>query len=170
DLRIQRAILERVPEVQRIVARVGSDELGLDPMGLNQTDTFLVLKPKVEWREPDKAWLMDELRKVLADFPGVAYSFTQPIEMRVSEMIVGVRGDVAIKIFGPDLGTLNALAQQVVDAVKPIPGAEDVFTVKNEGLQYYRIEIDRLAAGRLGFNVDEVQHALRTQVEGRVLG
>ncbi|CAG0944050.1 MAG: Cobalt-zinc-cadmium resistance protein CzcA [Rhodocyclaceae bacterium] len=170
DLRIQRAILDRVPEVQRIVARVGSDELGLDPMGLNQTDTFLVLKPKDEWRTPDKAWLMDELRKVLADFPGVAYSFTQPIEMRVSEMIVGVRGDVAIKIFGPDLATLNGLAQQVVEAIKPISGAEDVFTVKNEGLQYYRIEIDRLAAGRLGFNVDEVQNALRTQVEGRVLG
>ena len=170
DLRIQKAILERVPEVQRIVARVGSDELGLDPMGLNQTDTFLVLKPKDEWREPDKAWLMDELRQVLADFPGVAYSFTQPIEMRVSEMIVGVRGDVAIKIFGSDLATLNQLAQQVVDTLKPIRGAEDVFTVKNEGLQYYRIEIDRLAAGRLGFNVDDVQNALRTQVEGRVLG
>ena len=170
DLRIQRAILERVPEVSRIVARVGSDELGLDPMGLNQTDTFLVLKPKDEWREPDKAWLMDELRQVLADFPGVAYSFTQPIEMRVSEMLVGARGDVAVKIFGPDLGTLNGLAQQVAAILKSVRGAEDVLAAMNEGVQYYRVQIDRLAAGRLGFSVDEVQHALRTQVEGRVLG
>ena len=170
DLRIQRAILERVPEVKRIVARTGSDELGLDPMGLNQTDTFLVLRPKAEWREPHKAWLTDELRKVLADFPGVAYSFTQPIEMRVSEMIVGVRGDVAIKIFGPDLAVLNQQAQRMVEILKSIPGAEDAQTTKNEGVQYYRIEIDRLAAGRLGFSIDAVQNALRTQVEGRVLG
>ena len=170
DLRIQRAILEAIPEVTRIVARTGSDELGLDPMGLNQSDTFLVLKPKSQWRTPDKAWLMDELRKVMTRFPGVAYSFTQPIEMRVAEMLVGVRGDVAVKIFGPDLAMLNGLAEKMVDAIKGIRGAEDVFTVKNEGVQYLSVKIDRLAAGRMGLSVDEVQDALRAEVEGRVMG
>ncbi|MBX9812578.1 MAG: CusA/CzcA family heavy metal efflux RND transporter [Burkholderiales bacterium] len=170
DLRIQRAIMAAVPEVKGIVARTGSDELGLDPMGPNQTDTFLVLKPKAGWRRQDKTWLMDELRKVLANFPGVAYSFTQPIEMRVAEMIVGVRGDVAIKIFGADLATLNRLAEEMVNTLKSIQGAEDVFTPRNEGVQYYRVEIDRLAAGRLGFNVEDIQSALRTQLEGKTLG
>jgi Putative silver efflux pump len=170
DLRIQRAILAQVPEVKGIVARVGSDELGLDPMGLNQTDTFLVLQPRDQWREPDKEWLTDQLRQVLDDFPGVAYSFTQPIEMRVSEMILGVRGDVAIKIFGADLPTLNRLAEQYVEVLKSIPGGQDVYTVKNEGVQYLRVAIDRLAAGRLGLDVDAVENDLRTQIEGRPLG
>jgi cobalt-zinc-cadmium resistance protein CzcA len=170
DMAVQRAILARVPEVKRIVARAGSDELGLDPMGLNQTDSFLVLAPVSQWRQPDKAWLTDELRKVLADFPGVAYAFTQPIDMRVSEMLTGARGDVAIKIFGADLGTLNRLAGQIVEAVKGVPGAEDVLTVKNEGVQYFRVDIDRLAAGRMGLSVDDIGAALRTLLEGRVLG
>lgn len=170
DQRIQRAILAQVPEVKGIVARVGADELGLDPMGLNQTDTFLVLKPRKEWRKQDKDWLTDQLRKVLNDFPGVSYSFTQPIEMRVSEMILGVRGDVAIKIFGSDLSTLNQLAQRYVEVLKSIKGSQDVYTVKNEGVQYLRVGIDRLAAGRLGLDVDTIESDLRTQIEGRSLG
>ncbi len=170
DMRIQQAILAAVPEVKGIVARTGSDEIGLDPMGPNQTDTFLVLKPKAEWRRPDKEWLGDQLREVLKQFPGVAFSFTQPIEMRVSEMLVGVRGDVAVKVFGPDLKTLNDFAGRMVDALKKVNGAEDVLTIKNDGVQYYRVVIDRLAAGRLGVSVDDIASALRTQVEGQVAG
>jgi cobalt-zinc-cadmium resistance protein CzcA len=107
DLAIQRALLEKVPEIRDIVARAGSDELGLDPMGLNDTDTFLVLKPIAEWRQPDKEWLTDEIRKALADFPGIDTSYTQPIEMRVSEMLTGTRGDLAIKVYGTDLKELK---------------------------------------------------------------
>ena len=170
DLRIQQAILAAVPEVRGIVARTGSDEIGLDPMGPNQTDTFLVLKPKGEWRRPDKAWLGDQLREVFKQFPGVAFSFTQPIEMRVSEMLVGVRGDVAVKVFGPDLATLNAFAARMVEALRKVDGAEDVLTIKNDGVQYYRVVIDRMAAGRLGASVDDIAAALRTQVEGQPAG
>jgi cobalt-zinc-cadmium resistance protein CzcA len=170
DLRIQQTIMRDVPEVKGIVARLGSDELGLDPMGLNQTDTFLVLKPREEWRKPDKAWLTDQLRTVMAGFPGVSYSFTQPIDMRVAEMLTGVRGDVAIKIFGADLAALNKLAAQIEATLKGIKGAEDVYTVKNEGLQYFKVEIDRLAAGRLGLSVDAVESDLRAQLEGKTLG
>jgi cobalt-zinc-cadmium resistance protein CzcA len=170
DMRIQQAILAAVPEVKSIVARTGSDEIGLDPMGPNQTDTFLVLKPKAEWRRPDKEWLGDQLREVLKQFPGVAFSFTQPIEMRVSEMLVGVRGDVAIKVFGPDLNTLNEFAARMVESLRKVTGAEDVLTIKNDGVQYYRVVIDRLAAGRLGASVDEIAAALRAQVEGQPAG
>ena len=106
---------------------------------------------------------MAGLREVLAGFPGIAYSFSQPIEMRVSEMLVGVRGDVAIKIFGTDLAALNDLAMHTAEAVRKVKGAEDVFTLKNEGVQYYRVAIDRLAAGRLGLSVDAIEEALRLQ-------
>ncbi|WP_124949820.1 efflux RND transporter permease subunit [Sulfuriferula thiophila] len=170
DLRVQQAIMARVPEVKGVVARSGSDELGLDPMGLNETDTFLVLKPRDEWRKPDKDWLIDQLRAVMQDFPGVTISFTQPIEMRVSEMLTGVRGDLAVKIFGTDLAQLNTLAAEVEGVLKTIPGAQDVVTVKNEGVQFMQVEVDRLAAGRFGLNADDIQNDLRIQIEGKPLG
>ncbi|MBP9603660.1 MAG: efflux RND transporter permease subunit [Chromatiaceae bacterium] len=170
DTRVQTAILEQVPEIKAIVARAGSDELGLDPMGLNQTDTFMVLQPRDTWRNPDPAWLADQLRAVMADFPGVGFSFTQPIDMRVSEMLTGVRGDLAIKIYGPDLDTLNRLAAEVEARVKQVPGAEDTFTLQNNGVQYMKIEIDRLAAGRFGLNVDDIQNDLKALLEGRDVG
>lgn len=170
DGAVQRAILEQVPEVKAIVARAGADELGLDPMGLNQTDTFMVLQPRATWRNPDPAWLADRLRDVMADFPGIGFSFTQPIDMRVSEMLTGVRGDLAIKIFGPDLATLNQLAVNVEETVKKVRGAEDTFTLKNDGVQYLKIAVDRLAAGRLGLNVDDVQNDLKALLEGRNVG
>ncbi|MBY0576509.1 MAG: CusA/CzcA family heavy metal efflux RND transporter [Gallionellaceae bacterium] len=170
DTRIQQAILREVPEVKGIVSRAGADELGLDPMGLNETDNFLVLKPQAEWRNKDKTAIMDAIRKVMADFPGIGYSFTQPIAMRVSEMLTGARGDIAIKIFGADLNRLNETAEHMVKVLQGIKGSEDVFTVKNSGVQYFRVEIDRLAAGRLGLNVDDVGNALRGQIEGQQLG
>lgn len=170
DLRVQQAIMARVPEVKGVVARSGSDELGLDPMGLNETDTFLVLKPRDQWRKPDKEWLIDQLRAVMKDFPGISISFTQPIEMRVAEMLTGVRGDLALKIFGPDLNTLNHLALEVDGVLKGIPGAQDVITVKNEGVQFLQVVVDRLAAGRFGLNADDIQNDLHAQIEGKTLG
>jgi cobalt-zinc-cadmium resistance protein CzcA len=170
DSRIQQAILKAVPDIKGIVARAGADELGLDPMGLNETDTFLVLKPPAEWQSKNKNDIVNEVRKVMGDFPGVEYSFTQPIAMRVSEMLTGARGDIAIKIFGSDLTKLNDAAEQMVKVLAGIKGSEDVFTVKNSGVQYYRVAIDRLAAGRLGLSVDEIASTLRGQIEGQQLG
>ena len=170
DSRIQQAILKAVPDIKGIVARAGADELGLDPMGLNETDTFLVLKPQAEWQSKNKIAIVNEVRKVMGDFPGVEYSFTQPIAMRVSEMLTGARGDIAIKIFGSDLTKLNDAAEQMVKVLAGIKGSEDVFTVKNSGVQYYRVAIDRLAAGRLGLSVDEIANTLRGQIEGQQLG
>ena len=170
DNKLQQAILSRVPEVKQVVSRVGSDELGLDPMGLNQTDQFLILNPRDTWRSPDKNVLIDRLREVMQDLPGIAYSFTQPIDMRVNEMILGVRGDLAIKIFGPDLNTLNQHAQHIKKILESIKGSQDAYTPQNSGVQYLRIEIDRMAAGRLGFNVTQIEDILRAHVEGKVLG
>ncbi len=170
DLMIHRALMEAIPEVTGIVARAGSDEIGLDPMGLNQTDTYLLLKQPSEWRMRSKEALMDEVRKVLDPIPGISYSFTQPIEMRVSEMIIGVRGDLAVKVFGPDLEKLNAFAAQIETLLKTVPGNQDVYTVENDGVQYLRVAVDRLKAGQLGLNIDEIQDALRVQIEGQGMG
>ena len=170
DLRVQRAVLEQVPEVKGIVARSGSDELGLDPMGLNQTDTFLVLAPREQWRNADKEWLIDQLRGVMERFPGINLSFTQPIDMRVSEMLTGTRGDLAVKVFGPDIGVLNRLAGEIEQALKEIPGAQDVFLLKNDGVQYLKVDIDRLAAGRFGIDVDTLAALLKAQLEGLRVG
>jgi cobalt-zinc-cadmium resistance protein CzcA len=170
DQRVQRAILAEVPEVRAIVARTGSDELGLDPMGLNQTDSFLVLAPQEAWRFATKDALIDAIRQVMERFPGVDYAFTQPIEMRVSEMLTGVRGDLAVKVFGGDQDALNRIAGEIVAVLEGLPGAEDVYTPRNEGAQYLNLVVDRLEAGRLGIDADALAAVLRAQVEGLPVG
>ncbi|MCJ2178940.1 efflux RND transporter permease subunit [Novosphingobium album (ex Hu et al. 2023)] len=166
DLKVERAILANVPEVEEVVARVGSDELGLDPMGLNETDTFLKLKPRDEWRVPDKEWLVEQLRKALVNLPGIEPSFTQPIEMRISEMLTGARGDLAIKIFGPDLKELSSIAAQIQGRLQGIKGTSEAMTVADDRVDYLQLDIDRVAAGRAGMPVNELQDAMRAQVEG----
>ena len=170
DLRVQRAILEQVPEVTRIVARVGSDEIGMDPMGLNESDMFMVLRPTNEWRMRTKSELIEAIRDVLDQFPGVAYGFTQPIEMRTSEMLTGVRGDVAVKLFGGDLDELTARSEEIATVLRSIEGSEDVFLSRNEGIQYLTLDIDQTAAGRLDLQTDELQRMLRAQIEGLPVG
>jgi cobalt-zinc-cadmium resistance protein CzcA len=170
DLRVQRAILDEVPEVSRIVARTGSDELGLDPMGLNQTDSFLVLRPRSEWQVDSKSELIEKLRAVLERFPGLRFGFTQPIEMRISEMLTGVRGDVAVKIFGPRLEALSETSERIGELLGSLEGAQDVFRTQMEGAQYLSVEIDRLRAGRIGLSVDAIQARLRAELEGTRVG
>lgn len=166
DLAVERAIMAEVPEVEAIISRVGSDEIGLDPMGLNESDAFLQLAPRDEWRVPDKDWLVDELRTVLARFPGIEPSFTQPIDMRTSEMLTGARGDLAIKLFGPDLDELSRLSGEIQARLETIEGTSEAMTVADDAVDYLQIDIDRVAAGRLGMPVTELQDMMRAQVEG----
>ena len=165
DSQFQRALKETVPEALQVVARAGSDEIGLDPMGLNQTDTFISLPTEV-----DKPAVIHRIRELLNEFPGVAYAFTQPIEMRVSEMILGVRGDLAIRIFGPDLDVLNHKADEIAEVLRATPGAEDVFFVRNEGVQYLRVVPDSDALARAGLDIDTLAASLRAQIEGERVG
>ncbi|WP_298358208.1 CusA/CzcA family heavy metal efflux RND transporter [Rhodoblastus sp.] len=170
DLLIQKKLLERVPEVERIVTRVGADELGLDPMGLNEADNFLVLKPKEKWRVPDKEWLLSQLRQAMSEIPGVEFAFTQPIEMRVSEMLTGSRGNLAVKIFGPDLGALAELAGRVKATLEKVRGAAEVMTPSAGAVDYLQIKLDRMALGRAGVSVTRVQDELRALLEGAPAG
>lgn len=170
DSHLQQTLLQQVPEVQGVYSRAGADELGLDPMGINQTDNFLLLKPREQWQVPDKAALIEKLRRVMHDIPGLDYNFTQPIEMRVNEMILGVRGDLALKIFGTDLKVLDQKAQEIIKVLESVPGNQDVYTPQNSGVQYLQIKIDRVAAGRLGLTVAEINTLLQSQLEGKLLG
>lgn len=170
DLRIEAAILAAVPEVEHVISRVGSDELGLDPMGLNESDMFLQLAPRETWRGPDTDWLVGQIRTVMEDFVGIETAFTQPIEMRVSELLTGSRGDLAIKIFGPDYGTLAETAGQIEAVVAAVPGASDVFTTSNDVSEYLQIDIDPERAGRYGFSIVEIQDELRARLEGVMAG
>lgn len=169
-MRAQTAILENVPEVEHIIARIGSDELGLDPMGLNESDMFLELAPRKDWRGPDTEWLVEQIRNVMDDFVGIESSFTQPIEMRVSEMLTGSRGDLAIKIFGPDSNQLADIAGRIERVVAEVPGASDVFTASNDVSEYLQVDIDPVRAGRFGLDVVTIQDELRSRLEGVVAG
>lgn len=166
DRAVQKAILTRVPEIEEAVARTGSDEIGLDPMGLNETDLFLMLKPREMWKVADKDAIVDEVRTVMKDFPGVAYTFTQPIEMRTSEMLTGSRGDLAVKVFGPDLAQLGHIAEAIRAAVREVQGASEVFTVADDSVRYLQTSIDRMAAGAAGVPAEALQEEMRARLEG----
>jgi cobalt-zinc-cadmium resistance protein CzcA len=169
DMAAERTVMAAVPEVTGVIARTGSDEIGLDPMGLNETDGFITLKPRSQWRG-DKDFIVEELRKAMTAMPGVKPSFTQPIEMRVSEMLTGSRGDLAVKIFGPDLATLSSLAAQIQTELTAVPGASEVMTVANDSVDYLQLDIDRTAAGRYGMPIGDLEDALRAQLEGMHAG
>lgn len=170
DLKIQQSLMREVPEILSIVARGGSDEIGLDPMGLNDTDTFLVLKPKSEWRVPSNEWIQDEFRKVLDEFVGVEYGFTQPIAMRISEMISGSRGDIVINIYGEDSQKLDAIAKEVVKITEGITGSSDVYKRANEGVAYWEIAFKEEAMARYGVSRDALSAYMYSAVNGSMEG
>jgi cobalt-zinc-cadmium resistance protein CzcA len=167
--RIESELMASVPEVTGVISRTGTDEIGLDPMGLNETDVFVTLKPSSEWRG-DREFVVEEMRKTLEGMPGFDPSFTQPIEMRVAEMLTGARGDLAVKIFGPDLATLADLAGKVERVLESTRGAAEVLTVANESIDYLQLDIDRAAAGQAAMPVDMLQDTLRAQLEGLPAG
>ncbi|WQS54978.1 efflux RND transporter permease subunit [Helicobacter pylori] len=168
-LNIESAIKKHVKEVKSIVARTGSDELGLDLGGLNQTDTFISFIPKKEWSVKTKEKLLEKIMDSLKDFKGINFSFTQPIEMRISEMLTGVRGDLAVKIFGDDISELNKLSFQIAQALKGIKGSSEVLTTLNEGVNYLYVTPNKEAMADVGITSDEFSKFLKSALEGLVV-
>ncbi|WQR92757.1 efflux RND transporter permease subunit [Helicobacter pylori] len=168
-LNIESAIKKHVKEVKSIVARTGSDELGLDLGGLNQTDTFISFIPKKEWSVKTKEKLLDKIIDSLKDFKGINFSFTQPIEMRISEMLTGVRGDLAVKIFGDDISELNKLSFQIAQALKGIKGSSEVLTTLNEGVNYLYVTPNKESMADVGITSDEFSKFLKSALEGLVV-
>lgn len=170
DKQIERVLLAEVPEIQQIVARTGSDQLGLDPMGLNETDVFLQLAPMDTWRFKTKQELADAIRESLKGFPGINVGFTQPIQMRVSEMLTGTTGMVAIKVFGSDIGTLGETATAIEAIVAQQQGAVDTKATLIEGGDFLNIIPKAGVASRYGMTVDNLSRYLKMQVTGINVG
>jgi cobalt-zinc-cadmium resistance protein CzcA len=161
-LNIERAILRGFPdEIERVWTRTGTAEVATDPMGLELSDVFITLKPRNQWkRARTQDELVEAMQRKLAGFPGMRMVFTQPIEMRVNEMVAGVRADVAVKLFGDDFDVLKASAREIEAVMSATPGAADVVVEQLTGQPMLQIEVDRDAVARHGIPAREVLDAI----------
>ncbi|MCY1391196.1 Cobalt-zinc-cadmium resistance protein CzcA [compost metagenome] len=170
--RLERAIVERVPEVERVFARTGTAEIAADPMPPNISDSYVMLKPREQWPDPSRTReeIIEAIQQASAAVPGSNYEMSQPIQLRFNELISGVRSDVAVKVFGDDMQVLNATAERIADALRKVDGASEVKVEQTTGLPVLTINIDRDKAARYGLNVGDVQDTLSVAVGGREAG
>jgi cobalt-zinc-cadmium resistance protein CzcA len=166
------ARIKQMPEVDRVVAKIGTAQVATDPMPPSVADTFVMLKDRKDWPNPrkPKVELVREMQAVAASVPGNNYEFTQPIQMRFNELLSGVRADVAIKVFGDDLDRLHAIGQSIESVVERIDGAQDVSVEQVTGLPVLQITPDRKALARLGLNIGDVQTVVATSIGGTPAG
>ncbi len=154
------------PEVTRAVSKTGRPAVAFDPMGQNLTDMLVGLAPRDTWRFDTKEALVDSLRSRVNQIPGATFAFTQPIALRLDEMVSGAKSEIAIKIFGSDLEELKRLQSEVADAVSDIRGAADVLPSQIAGFGYVEVDIDRDAAARYGLSVGSIQRAIDAAIGG----
>lgn len=157
-------------EVESVVSKTGRPDIATDPMGVELTDMVISLKPKDQWEHDSRDSLVADMESRLQEIPGVGLSFSQPIELRVSELISGVRSDVAMKIFGDDLEVLKETADRVAKTLAKIPGAADVRVEPVAGLPYINLRVDREAAYRYGLSVEEILGVLEHSYGGKEVG
>ncbi|MEO7413820.1 MAG: CusA/CzcA family heavy metal efflux RND transporter [Opitutaceae bacterium] len=174
-LKMQGAVEDAVrafPEVDKVFAKMGTADVATDPMPPSVADTFIILKPREQWPDPTRAKedLVEAMIEATAKVPGNNYEFTQPIEMRFNELISGVRSDVAVKVYGDDLETMNTSARQIEAVLKAVPGAADVKIEQTTGLPLLTVQLDREAIARYGLAVDEVQSVISTALGGTAVG
>lgn len=164
--------IKRFPEVDQVFAKIGTADVATDPVPPSVADTFVIMKPRSQWPDPrkPKAQLVAEMNKAVNEVPGSRYEFIQPIQMRFNELIAGVRSDVAVKIYGDDLDTLAALADEIEGLVSRIPGSQDSQTEQVTGLPFIQITPNREALTRLGLNIDDVQTVVSTAMGGAEAG
>jgi cobalt-zinc-cadmium resistance protein CzcA len=164
--------LKTFPEVTKVVSKTGRAEVATDPMSVDFSDLYIELKPPSEWRTAHaKAELVEKMSKALEkQVPNATFSFSQPIELRVSELISGVRSDIAIKLFGDDLDMLKKTADRIGAAVSKVPGAEDVKVEATSGLPQLQIKPDRAAIARYGINVEDVNSLVESIIAGKEAG
>lgn len=167
---IEKEIL-KFPEVNYVVSKTGRAEIGTDPMGVEMSDINVELKPKDEWTTGrNKEELVNAMSEQLSKLPGMVFSFSQPIQLRVAELIAGVRSDIAIKLFGEDLETLKEKAEEIAKVVTKIEGAADVKVEQVTGLPQLQIKIDRGKIARYGINVADVNQIIETAIGGKSAG
>lgn len=160
------------PEVAFVFSKTGTAEVASDPMPPNTSDTFIILKPQAAWPRPDepKEALVKRIQEAVALLPGNNYEFTQPIQMRFNELLAGVRGDLAIKVFGEDFPTMLALANRAAAILRDVPGAQDVKVEQVSGLPFLEINVDKEAVARLGLSIGAVHDVIGAAIGGRKAG
>ena len=171
SLRLERA-LKAIPEVTNVVSRTGSPEVATDPMGVEQSDVYVQLKDREDWRPGlTKDQLADEMSEIVERaVPEIAGAISQPIQMRTNELVAGVRSDVGIIIYGPDLEMLRTLGQAALERVQGIPGVVDARVEQLQGLQYLRIEPDRNRLARYGLTIADINLATEAIAVGHKVG
>lgn len=163
--------LLKFSEIGTVVSKTGRAEISEDPMGPEQTDVFIMLKPRRQWKsDRSKTELVEAIQKDLAVIPGLRLSFSQPIALRVNELISGVKSDLAVKVFGPDLEILKRFADRIAPAMQAAEGARDVKVEQISGMSQVNVIIDRGAVARYGINVADVNETIETAVAGKVAG
>lgn len=161
-------ILKKFPEVIDVVSKTGRADIASDPMGVEISDVIVTLKPREEWTTAKtKDELVDKMREAMSELPGVASSFSQPIALRVDELVSGVKSSIGIKIFGDDLDVLKDKGEAVARVLAKVPGAADINVEKVSGLAYLQIEINRDKLARYGINVADVQEVVETAIGGK---
>lgn len=166
---VEKTILS-FPEVEKVVARAGRAEIASDPMGIDISDIFVSLKPRSEWKTAKtKDELVDKMRERLENIPGMSFSFSQPIALRVDELISGVKSQLAVKLFGEDMEVLKAKGNEIAEVLKKVEGAADVQVEKVSGLAYLQVDINREAIARYGINVSEIQEVLELAAGGKAV-
>ncbi|MCU1717367.1 efflux RND transporter permease subunit [Pseudomonas sp. 5P_3.1_Bac2] len=170
--RLEHTILAQVPEVLRMFGRTGTAEIASDPMPPNISDSYVMLKPRAQWPDPQKTreQLVADIQKAAELVPGSSYEISQPIQLRFNELISGVRSDVAVKVFGDDMAVLNRSAGQIAQMLKGIAGASEVKVEQTTGLPVLAINIKRDVAARYGLNVADIQDTIAVAVGGRSAG
>lgn len=168
---VERAV-RSVPEVAFVYSKTGTAEMASDPMPPSTSDTFIILKPKDQWPNPNilKTDIIARIEQAVEQVPGSRYEFLQPIQMRFNELIAGVRSDVAVKVFGDDFEQMGATAGEIAEVVQKIAGAEDVQVEVTEGLPVMTIDIDRDAIARYSISVTDVQDIVSAAIGGREAG
>lgn len=165
-------LVKEFPEVDTIFSKIGTAQIATDPMPPNVADTFIMLKTRSEWPNPNrsKADLVRAIEEDVKRIPGNAYEFTQPIQMRFNELIAGVRSDVAVKVFGDDMDVLLRTGQQIGEVLEKVKGASDVKVEQITGLPVLTIQVDRKEAARYGLNMADVQEAVEIALGGKNAG
>ncbi|MBT8245812.1 CusA/CzcA family heavy metal efflux RND transporter, partial [Winogradskyella sp.] len=169
--KIEQILLEKFPEVNQVVSRIGAAEVPTDPMSMEESDVIIKLKPKDEWTSANsKNELADKFKDALTVIPGMEVEFTQPIEMRFNELITGVRADVAIKVFGEDLSVLAYQADEIKSLIKNVEGASDIIIEKVEGLPQMSVTFNRSKIARYGLNISDVNQVISMGFAGETVG
>ncbi|REK28333.1 MAG: AcrB/AcrD/AcrF family protein [Planctomycetota bacterium] len=155
---IEKTLMEEFPnEVESVISKTGRPEIATDPMGVEMSDIFVILKPRGEWRFDSKTELISAMKEILErEIPANNFSFTQPIELRVQELVAGVRSDVGISLYGDDLEKLKELGNKIATVINKVPGAADVQAEQTGGLPYIQMRIRRDQIARYGINAGDV--------------